>query len=259
MPSLRKGLTMIDPNALDGAPDSGHHTEADAACPAGIPEKFWDAERKAVRVEDLAKSYRELERHLGGAVRVPDESASEAEISRFRQALGVPESADGYELQLENDGFEADPEINRRLHEAGFTQKQAQLVYDLARDYVGPMVMQTAADFEAERQTERLEKHFGGAEAWTGIARQIRDWGRANLPADALAALSTTYEGCLALHKMMQSHEPALTRSSLPAGHDGTDELKAMMRDPRYWRDRDPAFIRQVTDGFSRLYAESGG
>jgi len=29
---------------------------------------------------------------------------------------------------------------------------------------------------------------------------------------------------------------------------------KAMMRDPRYWRDRDPAFIRQVKDGFACLY-----
>jgi hypothetical protein len=27
-----------------------------------------------------------------------------------------------------------------------------------------------------------------------------------------------------------------------------------MMRDPRYWRDRDPAFIAQVTEGFKRLY-----
>lgn len=32
-------------------------------------------------------------------------------------------------------------------------------------------------------------------------------------------------------------------------------DLRAMMRDPRYWRDRDPAFINEVTNGFSRLYA----
>jgi hypothetical protein len=27
-----------------------------------------------------------------------------------------------------------------------------------------------------------------------------------------------------------------------------------MMRDPRYWRERDPSFIAQVTEGFQRLY-----
>lgn len=227
--------------------------------PADIPEKFWDTATNSVRVDDLAKSYRELERHLGGSVKIPGASADEADIAKFRQALGVPETADAYELQLGEDGFAADPEINRRLHQAGFTQSQAQLVYDLAQEYIGPMVQQTAADFEAERQTERLQKHFGGAENWTGISRQIQEWGKANLAPAALSALSTTYEGCLALHKMMQSHEPGLVRSSAPAERNGSDELKAMMRDPRYWRERDPAFIRQVTDGFSRLYAESEG
>ena len=31
------------------------------------------------------------------------------------------------------------------------------------------------------------------------------------------------------------------------------ERLTAMMRDPRYWHDRDPAFVAQVTDGFRRL------
>lgn len=246
-----------EPAEMPGGGAEGEHVPAPAERPGDIPEKFWDAEANAVRVDELAKSYRELERHLGASIRVPDDSASPEDIARFRQALGVPESEDGYELQLGDDGFDADPDINRRLHAAGFTQSQAQLVYDLAREYVGPMVTQTAADYEAERQTERLEKHFGGKEAWAGVSRQIREWGNANLPPDALTALATTYEGCLALHKMMQSQEPGLARASAPAERDSTDELKAMMRDPRYWRDRDPAFIRQVTDGFSRVYADS--
>lgn len=251
---LPEGVT---PGSTEGSAEQPR--ERPTGRPALVPDKFWDAATNSVRVDDLAKSYRELERRLGSSLKLPDESADEAEIARFRQALGVPEDPDGYELQLDEESLEADPDVNRRLHEAGFSQSQAQLVYDLAREYIGPMVQQTAADFEAERQTERLQQHFGGAEAWTGISRQLREWGKANLAPEALGALSTTYEGCLALHKMMQSHEPGLVRSNDPAERDGTDELKAMMRDPRYWRDRDPAFIRQVTDGFSRLYAEGDG
>lgn len=31
-------------------------------------------------------------------------------------------------------------------------------------------------------------------------------------------------------------------------------ELKAMMKDPRYWRDQDPAIVEKVREGFRRLY-----
>ena len=29
-----------------------------------------------------------------------------------------------------------------------------------------------------------------------------------------------------------------------------------MMRDPRYWRDRNPEFVARVTDGFRRLFPD---
>ena len=34
------------------------------------------------------------------------------------------------------------------------------------------------------------------------------------------------------------------------------ESLRKMMRDPRYWRERDPEIIQKVTKGFSRLYPE---
>jgi hypothetical protein len=30
--------------------------------------------------------------------------------------------------------------------------------------------------------------------------------------------------------------------------------LRELMRDPRYWRDRDPGFVARVASGFERLY-----
>lgn len=35
-------------------------------------------------------------------------------------------------------------------------------------------------------------------------------------------------------------------------------ELREMMRDPRYWRDRDPQVMDAVSEGFKRLYPEGG-
>jgi len=46
-----------------------------------------------------------------------------------------------------------------------------------------------------------------------------------------------------------------LTRGG--AGTDAAlseDQLVGMMRDPRYWKKRDPEFLSRVTDGFKRLY-----
>lgn len=41
-----------------------------------------------------------------------------------------------------------------------------------------------------------------------------------------------------------------------PAEHEKPTEeqLEGMLRDPRYWRDRDPAFVNRVTAGFKALY-----
>lgn len=35
--------------------------------------------------------------------------------------------------------------------------------------------------------------------------------------------------------------------------------LSQLMRDPRYWRDRDPEIVQRVTDGFRRLYQQEKG
>ena len=45
------------------------------------------------------------------------------------------------------------------------------------------------------------------------------------------------------------------TREQLLADVEG--HLSAIMRDPRYWRDRDPELIEAVADAFRRLYPDS--
>jgi len=100
-----------------------------------------------------------------------------------------------------------------------------------------------------------LEQHFGGAEKWQEISRQLLAFGEKTLPADVLDTLASSYEGVLSLYRMMQGEEPGLSRASQPKGNgEGALELQSMMRDPKYWRDQDPSFIAKVTEGFQRLY-----
>ncbi|MBK4718487.1 hypothetical protein JJL56_06370 [Azospirillum sp. YIM DDC1] len=221
--------------------------------PPTVPEKFRDPETGAVRVEALLKSYLELERKLSAPAPALDSGGGER--PDLLTAPGVPDGPEGYCIACDHGLFEPDPAINGRLHGAGFTPDQAQLVYDLAAERLVPLIQELAAEFQAEREVERLSAQFGGAERWREVSRQLHAWAVKNLPPAAVEGLSTTYEGVMALHRMMTGGEPAAL--SMPAGAPsagGEAELQAMMRDPRYWRDRDPAVVSKVTDGFRRLY-----
>ena len=219
--------------------------------PPAVPEKFRDPETGAVRVEALLKSYLELERKLSA----PAPALDSGERPDLLAAPGVPDGPEGYCIACDHGLFEPDPAINGRLHGAGFTPDQAQLVYDLAAERLVPLIQELAAEFQAEREVERLSAQFGGAERWREVSRQLHAWAVKNLPPAAVEGLSTTYEGVMALHRMMTGGEPAAL--SMPVGAPsagGEAELQALMRDPRYWRDRDPAVVSKVTDGFQRLY-----
>lgn len=245
---MPENLLTLPPEEVDKAADAAAVlpvaeavAEAQAALPDGaagsrpefLPEAFWDAEAGEVRLRALAEAFSALESRAGA----------------------VPETPDGYAIAERHPLLASDPDLNALLHGAGFTADQAQLVYDLAADRVLPMIEGLAAEFEADRQLVRLIDHFGGEEAWGEVSRQILAWGKANMPPDVLGALATTFEGVMALHGMMTSGEPALGAGAGTAEPPLDEEgAKALMRDPRYWRDRDPALVRKVGRAFERLY-----
>jgi len=232
-----------------------------AGRPPHVPETFWDEAAGAVRLDALLTSYLELERKLSalasGAAGAGEAAPDRAALLR---TLGVPEGPDGYRIACDHGLFQPDPEINGRLHAAGFTPEQAQLLYDLAAERMVPLIQDLAAEFQAEREVERLVAHFGGEEKWREVSRQLLAWAAKTLPPAAVEGLSTTYEGVMALYRMMTGGEPMALRAEgggpAPATA-GEGELHALMRDPRYWRDRDPALVARVTEGFQRLYPGS--
>ena len=247
-------------DAPEAAPTEAAEEDRAAAAaerPAGVPDKFWDAERGEIRLEALLKSYAELERRLTRSLPLPADAEDEAAVRRLREALGWPEDPEGYEITPAHPALEVDPELNRRLHEAGFTREQAQLVYDLAAERLLPAIDAVAENFRAEQERERLVRHFGGEEVFETVARQLKSWAEAHLEPEVYESLAGSYRGVLALHRMMQAEEPDVIGESGSGGAGlGEDQLYEMMRDPRYWRDRDPEFVARVTEGFRRLYGE---
>lgn len=205
-----------------------------------IPAKFKNAETGEVRLGDLVKSYKELERRLSAAPR-------------------PPKTPDEYCVDCAHGLFEPDADLNRKFHERGFTQEQVQFIYDIAAEKMVPMVMDIAADFRAERELEKLVDHFGGPEKWKQVARQLLAFGQKNMPRDVLDTLASSYDGVLALYRMMAGDNNISVSESLRgAGAENREalDLQSMMRDPKYWRDQDPSFIAKVTEGFKRMYGE---
>ncbi len=244
--------TGDDANAATPATPGGSEThdsgdlDASATPPPGLPEKFWDAERGELRADSLVKSYQALEQKLGTLA-----------------GHGVPDDANGYDIKTEDGLFTSDPKVNALLHAAGFSQEQAQTVYDLAAEYLSPMVSEVAAEFQAQSQVDRLAGHFGGEEKWRETAAQIKTWGRAKFPDEVFDALSGTYDGVLTLHKMMTEGvgegggEPGLIEGAGSSAESESEQgLQRMMQDPRYWRDHDPAFVERIRDGFKRLFPD---
>jgi hypothetical protein len=230
-----------------GAPDTvDAHAQGselgDTQRPSEIPEKFWDEELGQIRTDGLVKSYIELERKLGG---LSEDSP--------------PATPEDYQINVDNELLASDPEVNKRLHEAGFTQEQAQVVYDIAAERFPPMIAEVASVFEAETQLGNLVRHFGGEERWRETARQIEAWGQSRLPKPVFEALSTTCDGVLAIHRMMSGDEPGLLHQGAAGDGMPTEaELKRIMRDPAYWRDQDSALVEKVRTGFRNLYREEG-
>lgn len=203
-----------------------------------IPEKFKDPKTGAIRANDLVKSYKELEKKMSS-----------------QHGVKPPENPQDYDVSCDHGFFEPDMSVNEKLHKLGLSNEQVQGVYDLAADKMVPMIVEMASEFEAEREVERLIKHFGSAEIWAQVSKQLLAFGRKNLPADVLDSLASSYEGVLALERMMKGEEPSLVTTDVKTeGSIEDKELQSMMRDPKYWRDRDPAFVAKVTEGFQSLY-----
>lgn len=247
------------PGAVHGAattaphPDESAGPDTDTAGkPAGLPGKFWDARAGRVRLDALIRSYLALEKRLSEA---PQSDTPHAGPDRVPAANGVPASPDQYRIATDDPFVQPDADVNAMLHAEGFTERQVQLVYDLASEVLSPVARALAMQAAGAEHKAKLEAHFGGPERWAEMRRQLRRWAEGKLPEDAYKALASSYEGVLALHRMMErKDEPAPLDHGEPVAEISEEQLRRKMRDPRYWRDRDPRIQREVSEGFKRLY-----
>ena len=215
-----------------------------------IPEKFLD-EKGELNTSALVKSYCELEKKIGSMISVPNDESDESAKQKFNHAIGVPDNANEYPT---NDLFD-DESVRNKFHEIGLTSKQVEQIYSIAEEFLQPTLKNL---FELQNQTNainELKNVFGGTEKMNDAMREINAFGEKYLPASAFEELCATPQGIQGIYKMMQSFEPTVLTDKNVTENLSDDMLRDMMRDPKYWRDQDPEYVRKIENGFKKLYS----
>ena len=215
-----------------------------------IPEKFLNKDG-TLNTDALLKSYTELEKKIGTMISVPT-SESDSELrAKFNRAIGVPENANEYPTCPMFD----DDSLRENFLEIGLTSSQVEKIYDIANEFLSPVLSDL---FEIKNESDaisELKNFFGGTEKMYDALRAINTFGEKYLPHDAFDAMCSSPQGIQGIYKMMQSMEPTVQTDDGGEKILSDDELRRMMRDPKYWRDMDPEYVRKIENGFKKLYS----
>lgn len=138
--------------------------------PEYIPPKFWDAEKKAPKIDELGRSYQNLEKLLGREkVPVPASDDDEEGWSRWYAASGRPDSSDKYEFErpeMPTDlayDEETEKAFKTWAHANGLNKRQAKSLYE---GYVKQQVERHGAYSTHQKQArsqaeQNLRREFG--------------------------------------------------------------------------------------------------
>ena len=216
-----------------------------------IPEKFLD-DKGELNTSALIKSYCELEKKMGGMISVPKDDSDENVKQKFNHAIGVPDNASEYPT---NELFDNES-VREQFHEIGLTSTQVEKIYAIAEEFLKPTLKNI---FEVQNQNNalnELKNFFGSKEKMENALREINAFGERYLPSDAFDELCSTPQGIQGIYKMMQSIEPTVLTDKNSNENLTDNDLRNMMRDPKYWRDQDPEYVRKIENGFKKLYSK---
>lgn len=202
-------------------------------------------------------------------------SAYDGARKELSKKSGVPDKLDDYKIELPEEISKViikagedgkDPifeHMRGEFHKRGVKAEDAVAIMTEWASKYGEM---QSAMMSGEGMPDFEYKGYGGAEkaqpvidggiAWaTGLknAGKLDDVGMEEIK------LLTSHEGGL---RLIEQLRVAMGGEQIPANIKGKEmggamdekELQSMMRDPKYWRDKDPAFIDKVTKGFQALY-----
>lgn len=220
--------------------------------PDWLPSKF-------DRPEELANSYSELERAFYSrkedlrnqiVAELNEQATSEAPISPADYEINI-DAPEGMEYQVSDD----DPLLNwfrSTAHSYGLSQDEFN---GLMNEYV-QMDATRGPDWnvEAEQLGEYAEKRLERVDGWATANLSEKAYNVfANVPASA--GMVELFEELMELNGQPQFN---MVSESEFQEQLSIDDLRAMQQDPKYWKEKDPAFINRVRQGFEQYSRRNG-
>ena len=210
--------------------------------PEWLPEKYNTG-------EDLAKAYKELESKLGTKDEdIRSKIIEEIQTEAFSERT---ESAGDYQLpDIVNEEMAVDNELLKwwadHSYENGFSQDEFNKGIEMYAQATGGQ--EPDLDAEAAKLGDNANDRIQAASMFAN-----KFFPEQSIP--AVERMCESHEGILALEAVMEAmKDGSFTGETQPSAGQSEADLREMMNDPRYWKDRDPHFIKQVTEGFQGLY-----
>lgn len=244
---------MADDNA-NSAPVATEQSSETTSRPEYVQEKFWNAEKGEVNIENLASSYNSLESKLGSRTEdLTKQIRTDIENEKLQNVpeeykLNVPELDGNVSLDINNDM----PIVqwwNQTAKNAGLSQEQ----YDEGvKVFVDNAIANLPnSDLEIQKLGDAGRERVEAAELWSKKHLSPEAY-------NAISGFAATAEGVKALEEVMKltkdSNMPT-TQTQVDVSAD-IDDLKSMLKDPRYWDSsrRDPAYVKRVTELYEKAY-----
>ena len=225
------------------------------ARPSHVPEKFWNQETGEVMVDDVLKSYTEMERYVGTKKEeFKDEFLKELEeqaITETPEAYTLPKLPEGItdEMVNENPMSEWWAEHCKSNH---YSQEEYE---EGVNKYIDLMTsMQPDIDQEMSKLGENSKERIEAVNNWASNYFSPQDFETIQY------SLGSTADGIEVLEKIMNNtNQTNYNRSQQVAQPDRQltlDDVRSMMKDKRYFdpRHRDDSFVKKVDEAFQRLY-----
>ena len=250
----------------------------------GLPENFhWrdllveDKNKKRANdfssLDDVMAIVREHDNLKRRAVLPPNQKSTDEELSTFRKRMGVPDTPDGYQVEMGDDADAADEALVERLKMAahGVHMTPGQLGsllqwYDQEQKNAEEFEREARQQHVAQVKTALSTKWLGDLPKNLGIANKtfkeafgeyVADVNEMKLEDGTHLVDSPIF--ALGMYKLGRKFtEAGIPGESAWGDRQPTsDELKSMMSDPRYGlhdpSKRDMDFYNKVQQGFERL------
>jgi len=244
---------MVDDNAT--APITTEEQEQTVSDkPEYVQDKFWDADRKEVNLENLASSYNALEKKLGSRTEdLSKQVRQDLEQERLGKvpeeySLNVPELPENVDVSVSDD-MEIVQWWKDTAKQNGLSQEQ----FDEGVKVFIDNAMATLPDVNAEMEKlgDNSKERVEAAELWS----------KKNLSPEAyntFSSVASTAEGVKAIEEIMKmtKDSPMPTTPTQVSVTPDLVDLKSMMNDPRYYdsNKRDDGYVKRVTELYEKAY-----